>query len=119
VGVAIPAEKLGDLGLDGGLHEQAYAHAGHLLEDLAEVTFGGEQLIDVGADALYGGYSCGHGCGFLSLLAGLEGNLRPSSIYTEDRTPPGTIRRVPIRVRRRSGCAGTTAAGLAGRHRSR
>ena len=57
-------QELGDLGLEGRLHEQANAQVGHLLQDLAELTVGGEQLVDVGADALDGGYSFRHGCGF-------------------------------------------------------
>jgi len=65
VGVAFPAQELGDLGLDGGLHEEAHADAGYLLQHVAEITLGGEQVVDVGADALDGGYSSGHGCGVL------------------------------------------------------
>ena len=55
--VAVPAQELGDLGLEGRLHQQADAQLGYLFEDLAEVAIGGEQLVDVGADALDGGYS--------------------------------------------------------------
>lgn len=52
MGVALAAHELGDLGLDGALHEQAHAEAGHLLQHLAQVTVGGEQVVDVDADAL-------------------------------------------------------------------
>ena len=90
VGVALPAEELGELGLQGGLEEQAHADTGHLLQDLAEVAVRGEQVVDVGADALEGGYSCGHGCGFLSLLARLREEPTPV-VYLHrglDATPP-------------------------------
>jgi hypothetical protein len=62
--VALPTQELGDLGFEGGLHQEADAQMGHFLEDLAELTVGGEQLVDIGADAFYGGYSFRHGCGF-------------------------------------------------------
>ena len=88
VGVALPAQELCDLGFDRGLDEEAHAEAPDLLQDVGQVTVGGEQVVDVGADALQGGYSGGHGCGFLSLLGRLERNLRSSSIYTGDWTPP-------------------------------
>lgn len=62
--VALPTQELGDLGLERGLHQETNAQMGHLFENLAEITVGGEQLVDVGADALDGGYSVRHGCGF-------------------------------------------------------
>ena len=52
MGVALPAQELGDLGLDGGLHQQAHPEPGHLFEHLAELTLRGEQVVDVSADAL-------------------------------------------------------------------
>jgi len=62
--VALPAQELGDLSLEGCLHEQANAQVSHLFPDLSELTVGGEQLVDVGAGALDGGYSFRHGRGF-------------------------------------------------------
>jgi hypothetical protein len=49
--VAVAAQELGHLGLQRGLHDQPHAEAGDLLQDLAEVLLGGEQLVDLGADA--------------------------------------------------------------------
>jgi len=94
VGVALPAEELGDFCLDGGLQEQAHAEAGHLLQHVAEVTLGGEQVVNVGADALDGGYSGGHGCGFLSLL----GRLReePTPVVYLHRGPDATLQWVHV-----------------------
>jgi len=43
-----------NLGLEGRLHEQANPQAGHVFEDVAEIPVGGEQMVDVGADALGG-----------------------------------------------------------------
>src|SRR5262249_48809708 len=63
---------------------------GHLLQDLRQRPVRGEQLIDVVADTASRRYSDRHGRGsFLRRLAGLEGNLRPSLIYTGSWTPPG------------------------------
>ena len=59
--VAVPSQELGDLGLEGTLHQKADAQVGHFFQDLAELTLGVEQLVDVGADALDGGYSFRHG----------------------------------------------------------
>jgi hypothetical protein len=53
-GIALPAEKLGDLGLQHGLQQQPRTQPGDLLEDLTEVTVGGEQLVDLGSDAVSG-----------------------------------------------------------------
>jgi hypothetical protein len=50
--VAVAAQELADLGLQGGLDDQPHAQPGDLFEDLAEVLLGGEQLIDLDADAL-------------------------------------------------------------------
>jgi hypothetical protein len=50
--VAVAAEELADLGLQGGLHDQPHAQPGDLLQDLARLLVGGEQLVDLGADAL-------------------------------------------------------------------
>ena len=83
---------------------QAHAEPGHLLKDLAEVTIGGEQVVDVGADALDGGYSCGHGCGFLSLLARLREEPTPA-IYLH-RGLDATARQWAIGARTRAAAAG-------------
>ena len=78
--VTVPAEELSDLGFEGGLHQQLGAEPGHLLQDLRQRTVLGEQFIDVVADTVSRRYSDRHGRGsFLRRLAGLEGNLRPSS----------------------------------------
>jgi hypothetical protein len=52
VAVALPAQKLSDLGLDRGLHQQAHTDPGHLLQDLAQLPLGVEQVVYLGADAL-------------------------------------------------------------------
>jgi hypothetical protein len=49
--IAVAAEELGHLGFHGGLDDQPHAEASDLLQDLAEVLLGGEQLVDLGADA--------------------------------------------------------------------
>jgi hypothetical protein len=51
-GVTVPAEELADLGFHGGLHDQPHAQSGDLLQDLTKSLLGGEQLVDLGADAL-------------------------------------------------------------------
>jgi hypothetical protein len=51
-GVAVAAQELADLGFHGGLHHQPHAQPGDLLQHLAEVLLGGEQLVDLGTDAL-------------------------------------------------------------------
>jgi hypothetical protein len=53
-GVAITAEELGDCCFQRGLQQQAGAEPGDLLEDLTQILVGGEQLVDLGADALGG-----------------------------------------------------------------
>jgi hypothetical protein len=53
-GVAITAEELGDFCFQRGLQQQAGAEPGDLLEDLTQILVGGEQLVDLGADALGG-----------------------------------------------------------------
>src|SRR5262249_29981715 len=86
---AVPAKKLSDLRFEGSLHQQLSAEPGHLLQDLRQRPVRGEQLIDVVADTASRRYSDRHGRGsFLRRLAGLEGNLRPSLIYTGSWTPP-------------------------------
>jgi hypothetical protein len=50
--VAVAAEELADLGFHGGLHDQPHAQPGDLLQDLSKGLLGGEQLVDLGADAL-------------------------------------------------------------------
>jgi hypothetical protein len=54
-GVAVAAQELAHLGFHGGLHDQPHAQPGDLLQHLAEVLLGGEQLVDLGADALDSG----------------------------------------------------------------
>jgi hypothetical protein len=51
-GVAVTAQELADLGLQGGLHDQPHAQPGNLLQDLTKGLLGGQQLVDPGADAL-------------------------------------------------------------------
>ena len=53
-GVAVAAEELGDLGLQGGLQDQLGAEAGDVLEHLGQVPVLGEQGVDVSADAVGG-----------------------------------------------------------------
>ena len=52
--VAVASEELGDLGLERRLQQQPGSEAGHLLQGLAEGSLRGEQVVDVGADALGG-----------------------------------------------------------------
>jgi hypothetical protein len=52
VAVALTAQKLGDLGLDGGLHQQAHPEPGHLLQHLAQLPLRAEQVVYLRADAL-------------------------------------------------------------------
>ena len=54
MGVALAAKELGDLGLQGSLHQQPHPQAGDLLHDLPELPLGAEQLVDLGAHALEG-----------------------------------------------------------------
>ena len=64
--VAVAAEELGDLGLEGALQQQAGAEAGHLLQGVAELAFLAglaEEVVDLRAELVGGRYSCGHGCG--------------------------------------------------------
>ncbi|WUE07822.1 hypothetical protein OHA25_03290 [Nonomuraea sp. NBC_00507] len=58
--VAGAAEEGVDLGFDGGLDDQAGAEPGDVLDDLDQVTIGGEQGIDLGTDGLDRRYSTGH-----------------------------------------------------------
>jgi hypothetical protein len=53
-GIAITAEEGGHLCFQGGLQQQAGAEPGDLLQRLAQILVGGEQLVDFGADALGG-----------------------------------------------------------------
>ena len=54
-GEAVTTQELADLGLQGGLHDQPHAQPGNLVQDLPEVLLRGEQLVDLGADALCSG----------------------------------------------------------------
>ena len=54
---AVAAQELGDLRLEGDLKEERDAEPGYLLKDVAQLAAGAEELIDLGADALGGGYS--------------------------------------------------------------
>jgi hypothetical protein len=49
--IALAAQELGHLGFQGSLDDQP----GDLFQDLAQVLLGGEQRIDLGADALDSG----------------------------------------------------------------
>ena len=60
-GIPVTAEELGDLGLEGGLHQQLRAEPGDILEDLGQRPILGEQIIDVAADTVGRRYSCRHG----------------------------------------------------------
>jgi hypothetical protein len=55
--VAVPAEELGDLGSQRGLHQQLCAKPGHLLQDLRQRPVSSEQIVDVAADTLSRRYS--------------------------------------------------------------
>jgi hypothetical protein len=62
--VTLPTQERGDLSFQGGRQEQPGSEPGDLLDHLGQVTGGiGEQLVDLGADALDRRYSCGHGRG--------------------------------------------------------
>ena len=53
--IAVPAQKLGDLGFEGGLQEQAVAEAGHLLQGVAKLALllgFAEEIVDLGAGAV-------------------------------------------------------------------
>jgi hypothetical protein len=52
VAVALPAQELGDLGLDGSLHQQTHPKAGHFLQHFAQLPLGAEQVVYLRADAL-------------------------------------------------------------------
>src|SRR5215472_1319137 len=56
-GVTIPPQELGDLRLQGRLHQQLRPEPGHLLQDLRQRTVLGEQLVDVATDTVGRGYS--------------------------------------------------------------
>ncbi|NBE97246.1 hypothetical protein GUY59_29345 [Nonomuraea sp. K271] len=45
---------MANLGLDGGLDDQAGTQAGDVLDDLDQITTFGEQGVDLGADGLNG-----------------------------------------------------------------
>jgi hypothetical protein len=66
-GVAVAAQELAHLGFHGGLDDQPHAQAGDLLQHLAEVLLGGEQLIDLDADTLDADSLGGTGVDLLSL----------------------------------------------------
>jgi uridine phosphorylase len=52
--VAVPAEELAHLGFQRGLEHQAHAQPGGLLQRLGQRLAAGEQLVELGADALGG-----------------------------------------------------------------
>ena len=56
-GVTVPAQELGDLGFQGGLHQQLGAEPGDLLQDLRQRPVVSEQLIDVATDTVSRRYS--------------------------------------------------------------
>jgi hypothetical protein len=49
---AFATRGLGDLSLDGGLHQQAHPAAGALIQHLTQLCFGAEQVVYLGADGL-------------------------------------------------------------------
>jgi hypothetical protein len=53
-GVAIAAQELGRLRLQGRLQEQLDRQPAYLLQDLAQLLPGGEELIDLGTEAFAG-----------------------------------------------------------------
>ena len=57
VGVSVPVVDVKVLRLEGDLKEERDAEPGYLLKDVAQLAAGAEELIDLGADALGGGYS--------------------------------------------------------------
>jgi len=61
-GVPVAAEELGDLGFQGGLHQQLGAEPGHLLQDLRQRPVRTKQLVNVVADTVSRRYSNRHGC---------------------------------------------------------
>jgi hypothetical protein len=89
--VAVTAEELGDFHLQRGLQQQTGAEPGDVFQDLAKVAVGGEQLVDLGADALHRGYSCRHGRGPPIRVGSSAGSLRPSYFSTAPRTPPSPL----------------------------
>ena len=75
------------LGLEGALEEQAHPQAGHLLEDLAQVLVGGEQLVDVGGDARWGILVVTRVWVSFLCLSGWKGTYA-RLLYTAEGTPP-------------------------------
>lgn len=73
----IPGRLPITLSLQGRLHQQADAEAGHLLEDDAQLLPGGEEVGDLAADLLGGGYSSRHGRWFLHGLVEAPWSLSP------------------------------------------
>jgi len=53
-GITVAAQELGDLGLQGCLHQQLRAEPGHLLQDLRQRPILSEQVVDLGMDAIGG-----------------------------------------------------------------
>ena len=76
--VAGAAEEGIYLGFDGGLDDQTGAEPGDVLDDLDQVTIGGEQSVDLGTDGLGRRYSTGHerGAFLRAELGGSTRNLR-------------------------------------------
>src|SRR5205823_10901942 len=91
--VPVAAEELGDLGFEGGLHQQLRAEPGDVFQDLRELLILGEQLIDVAADTVSRGYSVWHGRrSFPSMTwRSLKGTYARLVIYTRIRTSPMTL----------------------------
>ena len=56
-GVAVPAQELGDLSFESGLHQQLRTERGDLLQDLRQRPVLSEQLVDVAVDAVSRRYS--------------------------------------------------------------
>jgi hypothetical protein len=53
-GVALAAKELGDLSLQRRLEQQPGPQPSDILQHLTQITVGGKQLVDLGADALGG-----------------------------------------------------------------
>jgi len=88
--IAVPAEELGDLGLQRGLHQQLRAEPGNVFQDLRQSLVLSEQLVDVAADTVGRRYSVWHGRrSFPSMTwPSLRGTYARLVIYTRIRTSP-------------------------------
>jgi hypothetical protein len=85
--VAVPAEELGHLRLQGGLEQHAAREAGDLLEHLAEVPLGVEQLVNPCGCARWVILVQPSGVGPPSLDSYSSKEPSPAGIYTRGWTP--------------------------------